>query len=83
MHPQEGHIRRGEGPFGQELHSLSASEFIQEVRGPWTGSEETVDLEGDHRTWVQSQGTCVLGKVGQRVLRVEEPNHGDTGGHVH
>ena len=38
----------------------------------WAGLDETVELEGNHRTWIEAQRAGVLRKITQDVLRVKE-----------
>lgn len=83
LHPEERHVARSQGPFGQKFHRLRSGEFIQEMTGARPGPKERVDLKGHHRPRVQPQSPGVLGEVGEQVLGVEETHHGDPGGDVH
>lgn len=83
LHPQEGHVARCEGPLGQELDRLRAREFVEEAALPGPRAEKRVDLKGHHRPRVEPQGARVFGEIGQQILRVEEPHHGDPRGDVH
>lgn len=83
LHPEEGHVARREGPFGQELDRLSARELVEETALPGPRAEERVDLEGDHRPGIEAQGARVFGKVGQQILRIEESHYGDSRSNVH
>ena len=74
VYPLVGKVCRHQRPFCIKLNCLCLGQIGQELSAPGSWSEKWVNLEGNHRTWVETKCSCMLSKISQNIAGVEESN---------